>query len=106
MKTIKNFALISAFCLALSACAAPVSYIGDKYNPTNSVDIYYSAHDVKKDYKVIGHMSYPNIGFDEVKAKFQAYAKTIGADAIIISGTDAAKDAPQAVINADALKYQ
>src|ERR1700761_2808912 len=106
MKTIKNHTLLIVLCLALGSCAVPVSYIGDKLPPTTSVDIYYSAHDVTKSYKVIGHMSYANIGTDQLKAKFQQFAKTIGADGVIISGTEASKNDAQASVDADAIKYQ
>jgi len=83
----------------------PISYFGDKFAPTASVDIYYSKHDVKRDYKVIGHLSCPNAGQQFVKDKLAAYAKTIGADAVVILGTEATKDNQAAVVNADALKY-
>lgn len=106
MKTLKNSAVIIGLCFALSSCAIPVAYIGDKYPATDTVEVYYAAHDVKRDYKVIGHMSYQNAAFDEVKAKFQQYGKTVGADAIIIGSTQANKDNAQAVINADAIKYK
>ena len=100
----KNYLIASVLCLLLSSCGV-VTYLGDKYPPTTSVDVYYSAHDVTKAYKVIGHMNYPNMGQNAVKAKFIQYAKSIGADAIVITGTDATKDNQAAVVNADALKY-
>lgn len=102
----KNYLIITGLCLLLSACTALLpTYFGDKYPPTTTVDIYYSAHDVKPSYKVIGHLSIPNVGQDAVKTKLTDYAKTIGADAVVILGTDATKDNPAAVVNADALKY-
>ncbi|WP_439694731.1 hypothetical protein ACFGVS_16205 [Mucilaginibacter sp. AW1-7] len=103
----KRFLLFSAgFCLILSACNTPITYFGDKLSPTNSVDIYYSAHDVKREYKVIGHLTCPNyIHQETVMKKLSAYSKTIGADAIVILGTAAVKDSQAAVVNADALKY-
>ena len=101
----KNYRLIlTCICLLLSSCAT-VSYFGDKLSPTASIDIFYSAHDVKKAYKVIGHLTYVNHGQDKVKAKFSEYAKSIGADAIIISGTESTIDAQAVYVNADALKY-
>jgi hypothetical protein len=105
MKAIKNYQLaIIALCFLLSSCAT-VSYFGDRLTPTSAVDTYYSAHDVTKAYKVIGHLTYPNGNQETVKAKLIDYAKSIGADAIIISGTEATKDNQAAVVNADALKY-
>ncbi len=101
----KNYHIILiSICLLLSSCAT-VTYFGDKLTPTTSVDIFYSAHDVKKEYKVIGHLTFPNSGQERVKTKLTEYAKSIGADAIVILGTDATKDNQAAVVNADALKY-
>jgi len=98
--------LIICFCLLLSACALPITYFGDKLAPTTSVDLYYSAHDVTKPYKVIGHLTCSNsVDQEKVKIQLRAYAQKIGADAIVISGTDAIKDSQDAVVNADALKY-
>jgi hypothetical protein len=103
----KNYhTILIGLCLLLSACAVPVSYFGDKLTPTNSADIYYSAHDVKRGYKVIGHLACPNnVNQEKVKGALVAYAQKIGADAVIITGTDAAKGSDAAVVNADALKY-
>ena len=103
----KNYhIIIIGLCLLLSSCVVPITYFGDKLTPTTSVDIYYSAHDVTKQYKVIGHLTIPNNNRqDQIKAQLSAYAKNIGADAIVITGTDATKDSQDAVVNADALKY-
>jgi hypothetical protein len=92
------------FCLLFSSCVT-VSYLGDKLPPTTSVDVYYSAHDVTKAYKVIGHLTCPNAGTDYDKKMLSSYAQKIGADAIVITGTDATKNDQAAVVNADALKY-
>ena len=105
----KNYhVLLISLCLLLSACGIiKPDYFGDKFPPTTAVDIYYSAHDVKQPYKVIGHLTITNIGQDSVKSRFVAYAKTIGADAIVIvgntvnNGTKSSSD----IVNADALRY-
>jgi len=104
----KNYhIMLACICLFLSSCAIQVNYFGDKLAPTSNVDIYYSAHDVKKEYKVIGHMNLGNIGQELVKQKFVGYAKSIGADAIIITGNtvDNGGKTGSDVVNADALKY-
>src|ERR1700761_383576 len=100
--------IIVGLCLLLSSCG-PVTYFGDTLAPTSSVDIYYAAHDVKKDYTVIGHLSFVNYfqaDQEQVKAKFTAYAKKIGANGIIIVGTTAVEDAADGIVKADALKYK
>lgn len=96
---------IAAFCCLLSSCIT-VTYLGDRLEPTSAIDIYYSTHDVKREYKMIGHLTCTNAGERYVKAKLVAYAKNIGADAVVITGTDATKDNQAAVVNADALKYE
>jgi len=102
---IQNGAMfLIAFCFLLSSCSIP-SYLGDKYPSTDKVDVYYSAHDIKRPYKVIGHMSYTNSGTKQDKSAFIAYGKKIGADAIIITGTEATKDSQAAIATADAVKY-
>ncbi|MCO5946359.1 hypothetical protein [Mucilaginibacter flavidus] len=105
----KIYLLIAlAFCFLLTACRViEPDYFGEKYPPTTHVDIFYSTHDVKKDYKVIGHMNLLNFGQDSVKIKFVRYAQKIGADAIVITGNtvnDSVKGGSD-VVNADALKY-
>jgi 5,10-methylenetetrahydrofolate reductase len=103
----KNYRiLLIGLCLLLSSCALPITYFGDTLSPTNSVDIYYSAHDITKTYKVIGHLTCANaVNQEKVKTQLSAYAKKIGADAIVITGLDGTKDSTPTVVNADALKY-
>jgi hypothetical protein len=98
--------LVIGLCLLVSACSQ-VMYFGDTLPATTSVDVFYSAHDVTRQYKVIGHL---NCGYgpqDQVKKYLTNYAKKIGADAIVITGstvTEGTKSGSD-VINADALKY-
>lgn len=94
----------------LTACAViQPSYFGDKFPATTTVDLFYSAHDVKQPYKVIGHLTMPNVmKQDSIKAKLTSFAKTIGADAIVINGNtvnDGGKTLSD-IVNADALKYE
>lgn len=99
----KNYhIIIISLCLLLSSCGVGPYvpyYFGDKFSPTSTVDIYYSAHDVKQNYKVIGHISCANLGQEVVKAKLSDFAKTIGADVIVITGIGNTN------VSADALKY-
>ena len=104
----KRFILmLAAFGFFLSSCSIEAEYFGDKLAPTTSVDVYYSAHDVKRDYKVIGHLNYPNNGQEIVKKQLLIKAKSIGADAIVITGNTVANGKYTSdIVNADALKYQ
>ncbi|MBV8388294.1 MAG: hypothetical protein JO080_00685 [Mucilaginibacter sp.] len=104
----KNLLLIVSIALLTACAAVQPSYFGDKLPPTTSVDLFYSAHDVKQPYKVIGHLTMANLGQETVKNKMRDYAKTIGADAIVITGNtiDNGGKYGSDVVNADALKYE
>jgi hypothetical protein len=106
VKTMKSYQIIFAgICLLLSSCATFVSYTGDKTNPTKSVDVFYSSHDVTKSFKVIGHLAVGNATTEIVKKAFIARAKRVGADAIVITNTEATNNSQAGVVTADALKY-
>ncbi|RYE20171.1 MAG: hypothetical protein EOP42_27880 [Sphingobacteriaceae bacterium] len=91
-----------------SSCISYLSYIGDTLPPTNNVDVYYDAKDVKKAYKVIGHISAPSSTYNERDAKFEIIekAKKVGSDGVIIVGMDftGGKDSSP-YYKADAIKY-
>jgi len=103
----KNYQIFLISLGVLFSACTPVAYFGDKLPPTTSIDIYYSAHDVTKQYKVIGHLTCQNGGIDYVKQHLSTYAKKIGADAVVITGSTVAGSGKNAsdIINADALKY-
>jgi hypothetical protein len=104
----KNLLLIISIMLFVACGVLQPAYFGDRLPATTSVDLFYSAHDVKRPYKVIGHLTIPNIlKQDAIKSKLIEYGKTIGADAIVITGNtvnDGTKSSSD-VVNADALKY-
>ncbi len=56
MKT-HNFRLsaVVGLVMLLAMGCAPVSYIGNSYEPTDNVDLYFSVDDIKMEYTVIGH---------------------------------------------------
>lgn len=89
MKTF-NFLCFSGIALCLSACSLNrETYFGSKLPVTDSVQTFYSAKDVQKPYKVIGHMISP-IGSSEgsqstVKLRLIKKAKTVGANGLIFS---------------------
>jgi len=107
MKNLHIF-ILAGLCLLLSSCAT-VNYFGDTITPpTTNVDVFYSAHDVTRPYRVIGHLNWAYGGKqDLVKSKFVDYAKKIGADAVVITGStvDTNGKTGSDVVNADALKY-
>ena len=68
-----------------------VSYVGDRYQPTAEVDIYYAEQDVPAGYRVIGHLSERVGGInggERAKQRIVAKGREVGADGVIILGFD------------------
>lgn len=108
MKNLKIRIVTLLLCtFILSSCGITIDYLGDTLPATNSVDVFYDAKDVKKTYKVIGHLSVPT-GIDEnqAKSKIIEKSKAVGADGIIIHSRDytGGKDS-EPLYKADAIKY-
>ena len=93
--------------MILSSCGVAVSYLGETMSPTVNTDIFYDAKDVKKQYKVIGHLSLSaSYNSDEAKIKMVEKAKTVGADGLIIPTTDyTSNKEPDPIYKGDAIKY-
>lgn len=86
-----------------------VSYVGDRYQPTEHVDVYYAEKDVKTEYRVIGHLSEKVTGLnggDRAKERIIAKGREVGADGIIILGFEygGAKETEE-YQKAQAIKY-
>lgn len=95
----KNLFILLALCLLLSACSLPPTYMGDRLSPTNRVDVYYSASEVKRDYKVIGHLQSHKYIKSAIERNMASFAKKVGGDAVIILPAEGNR------INAEVLKY-
>jgi hypothetical protein len=98
------FTIISTW-LLLSACGQPIAYIGDSFKPTATVDVFYSVHDIKRDYKVIGHIKSQYYAQNSAKKKLIKFAKEAGADAIVFLEIDTTKANKSNRVNADLVKY-
>jgi hypothetical protein len=99
--------VLIGLCTLFFSCGS-ASYFGERLAPTTSVDVYYSEHDVKKPFKVMGHLKYVNYfsaDQDVVKGKLIKNARELGGDAIVILGTTTVEDAVDAIVNAEVLKY-
>ena len=107
MKTTKIFFAASISAMVLISCGTVTSYIGDTLTPSEKIDVYYAARDIKREYKVIGHISATtSINENAAKDKIVEKAKTVGADGVIILGLDftGGKDSTP-FEKADAIKY-
>ncbi len=75
--------------VSLTSCVTLANYIGDRFTPTDQVDVYYATRDVKVDYYVIGHISAPTgMNDEQSKQLIVKKAKSVGADGVIILGID------------------
>ena len=80
--------LLSVTLLAsLAAGCATIDYVGESYEPTTRVDVFFSEKDVPREYKVIGQVLASGDQFVSASAlntKMLANAREKGADAVII----------------------
>ena len=96
----KYFYILPGLCAFLSACSLPPIYMGDKLPPTQKVDVYYSANEVKQDYKVIGRLVSHGYIKSAIEHNMSAFAKKEGGDGVIIMPETNNR------IEADVIKYK
>ncbi len=86
----REFKLGGVFMLVtlLAFGCATVNYVGESFDPTTNVDVYYSEDEIKNEYTIIGHAigSTSFVSNDKIVAKLIEEAKSKGADAILITG--------------------
>lgn len=98
-------AVLSALLLS---CSPVIYYLGDAYPASSSVDVYYDAAQVKRDYKTIGRMTKELIRSESDKRYMIELAKKKGADAIIFSDLlleQGKKGSDQVSVKAELIKY-
>lgn len=101
--------LITLF--AIGCASVTVQYDGELlFDPTTTVDVYFSEGDVEKAYTIMGEAvgSGPLRSFDKIQAKLIEDAKLKGADAIVITGLDRSDEGnnTRSLLNALFLKYK
>jgi hypothetical protein len=73
---------------------AQVNYVGKTYTPTTDIDVYYSEHEIEKEYTSIGQ-AMGSGGFlvsnEKIQEKLVAKARAVGADAVIIKEVEKTK---------------
>jgi hypothetical protein len=78
--------ILFAFCSFLAGCTT-TDYFGKTYPPTQRVDVFFSAHDVRRDYEIMGQIRAEADEFVSLQAMQQQLmneAMQKGADAILI----------------------
>jgi hypothetical protein len=114
----RNF-ILSSLCILVTLLAigcASVDYVGKSFDPSTSVDMYFSEKDIEKDYTVIGHaigMGGFGASTDKIQEKLIEEAKRKGADAVLITGlgndrfsVGESESAAEKHINASFIKYK
>ena len=101
----KNYCIVVGFCLLLVSCSLPPVYYGSRLKPTHSVDIYYSPVAIKRPYREIGYFTIHNYPESTIRKSLVKYAKSAGADAIIILGIEPMRPGQPKLIKARAVKY-
>lgn len=73
--------------IIMSACSPKINFIGNQHAPTQSVDLFFDAKDIEKEYRVMGFMQNEGREFandpEKIKAALIEEAKRRGADAIL-----------------------
>jgi hypothetical protein len=104
--------LLSSFVLpalfTIVSCSPLIYYVGDNYSQTSDVQVFYSAKEIKREYKVIGHMT-KEISYksESDKKAMIKEAKKHGADGIIFSDINLNPDrkSDQATVKAELIKF-
>lgn len=81
-----NFFFLSIIILLLTGCTS-IDYFGKYYPPTTSVDLYFSANDIKQAYEIMGQAIETADDFVSEQKMQQALKEKgcqVGADAILI----------------------
>ena len=82
--------LLALLVLFVAACAK-IDYIGQSYQPTTHVDLYFSEEDIRENYRVMGHViaqANEGISIENLQKQLEAKARERGADGIVIHGFD------------------
>ena len=106
---LKNLLFTTLFSLLLLSCSPVIYYLGDSYSSTSSVQVYYDAKEVKKQYKVMGRMTKEvTLNTERDKKYMIEEAKKRGADGIIFSDLSISperKQGEQVSVKAELIKF-
>jgi hypothetical protein len=85
--------LIFSLSLFIIQCAQ-VNYVGKTFSPTSDIDVYYSEHEIEKEFTTIGH-AMGSGGFlvsnEKIQDELVKKARSVGADGVIITEVDKSK---------------
>ena len=96
--------LLALLVLFVAACAK-IDYIGQSYQPTTHVDLYFSEEDIRENYRVMGHViaqANEGISIENLQKQLEAKAREKGADGIVIHGFDRVQTGETTTYNEEA----
>lgn len=87
----KSGMLFLILSFVFTACTPTINYLGDSYDPTTEVDVYWDKEDIKKEYRVMGIAKNEGYEMDMddpfvIKTEMVKKAKMYGADAVLFTG--------------------
>ena len=91
--------------------APTIHYLGESYEPSSDIEVFYDAKDIKREYKVIGKMANDkakDYDVEVVKAKMIEKAKQVGGDGIIFTDVGVERsdtEGDRLAIKANLIKY-
>ena len=93
MKTLIKMLIILSLSIFIIQCAQ-VNYVGKTFPPTSDIDVYYSEHEIEKEFTTIGH-AMGSGGFlvsnEKIQDELVKKARSVGADGVIITEVDKSK---------------
>ena len=101
--------IILLFSIFLTGSCYTIEYLGESYAPSEQVEVYYDAKQVKKEYRIIGRMAELTSVVKHTEKQMIKKAKSVGADAIIFTDMDAkgyGKDGIGTTLKAEVIRYQ
>jgi RecA-family ATPase len=90
MKMTRWFSVVVPLLVLLAGCAT-VDYVGQSYESTTQVDIFYDEADIDRDYTVMGRAIAKGddmVSSDKIQQELMKKAREKGADAIVIESFD------------------
>lgn len=90
MSSYAVYTALVAVLFRMAACSIPVYYLGEEFQASSSVEVYYSYSDITGPYKVIGKLTHSTSSNrpERIKEAMIERAKAAGADAIVFTDMD------------------
>ena len=113
MIRLKTIGLLFIWILLMTSCGPTIHYLGEEYQRTRSVEVYYDENRIDEPYTVIGRMTNDqdkDYEPDQIRERMIREAKKVGADALVFTDLEVARFNRQKnerlVVKAKLLKFR